>query len=64
MTLILYASVVGSLIYLMVCTRPNLAHGMSLISRYMSNPSRKHWVVVKWMLRYIKGTPNYGHGLW
>lgn len=55
-----YSSAVGSLMYLMVCTRPDLAHGMSLVSRYMSSPCRPHWLVVKWMLRYLRGTVNAG----
>ena len=33
-----YASVVGSLMYAMVCTRPDIAHAMAVVSRYMSHP--------------------------
>ena len=51
-----YASVVGSLMYVMVCTRPNIAFDVGAVSRYMSNPRREHWAVVKWILRYLKGT--------
>ncbi|KAL9274475.1 Retrovirus-related Pol polyprotein from transposon TNT 1-94-like protein, partial [Drosera capensis] len=56
-----YTSAVGSLIYAMVCTRPDIAHAGScliqgVISRFMSNPGRKHWEAVKWLLRYLKGT--------
>lgn len=42
MSKIPYASAVGSLMYLMVCTRPDLAHGMSVVSRFMSNPGKQH----------------------
>ena len=56
MSLIPYESVVGSLMYLMVCTRPDLAYAMSIVSRYMSNPGKRHWEAVKWILRYLKGT--------
>ena len=37
-----YANVVGSLIYVMVCTRPDIAYSMSLVSRFMSNPGKVH----------------------
>lgn len=55
-----YSNAVGSLMYLMVCTRPDLAHRMSVVSRYMSNPGREHWQAVKWILRYVKTTVAYG----
>jgi len=55
-----YASVVGSLTYAMVCTRPDLSQAVSMISRYMYDPSRGHWEAVKWVLRYIKGTMDVG----
>ncbi|KAL8465542.1 hypothetical protein ACS0TY_034869 [Phlomoides rotata] len=37
-----YASSVGSLMYDMVCCRPDLTHAMSVVSRYMSDPGRPH----------------------
>ena len=37
-----YSSAVGSLMYAMVCSRPDLSYAMSLVSRYMSNPCKKH----------------------
>ena len=43
-----YASAVGSLMYAMVCTRPDIAHAMRVISRYMSHPQIEHWHAVKW----------------
>jgi hypothetical protein len=42
-----YSSVVGSLMYDMVCSRPDLSYAMSLVSRYMANPGKEHWNVVK-----------------
>ncbi|KAJ0805682.1 putative RNA-directed DNA polymerase [Helianthus annuus] len=51
-----YVSTVGSLMYAMVCTRPDIAHAVGIVSRFMSNPGREHWEVVKWLLRYLKGT--------
>ena len=55
-----YSSVVGSLMYLMVCTRPDLAHAVSLVSRYLSNAGKNHWVAAKWILRYLRGTTKEG----
>jgi len=56
MTRVPYASAVGSLIYAMVCTRPDLSQTISMVSKYMHDPCRGHWEAVKWILRYIKGT--------
>ena len=46
--------------YAMVCTRPDLAYGVSIFSRFMHNPGKAHWEVVKWILRYLKGSPDLG----
>ena len=37
-----YSHAIGSVMYMMVCTRPDLAHAISVLSRYMSNPGREH----------------------
>src|ERR1043165_8778811 len=55
-----YASAVGSLMYAMVCTRPDIAHAVGVVSRFLSNPGREHWEAVKWVLRYLKGTSKMG----
>ena len=52
----LYASVVGSLMYAMICTRPDIAHAVAVVCRYMANSDKQHWEAVKWILRYLKGT--------
>ena len=57
-----YASAVGYLMYAMVGTRPDIAHAVGVVSRFMGNPGREHWEAVKWILRYVKGTTDYG--LW
>ena len=44
----------------MVCTRPDLSHAVSVVSRYMHNPGKNHWKAVKWILCYVKGTVNKG----
>ena len=53
-----YASAVGSLMYAMICTRPDIAQAVGLVSRFMANPGREHWNAVKRILRYIKGTSD------
>lgn len=53
-----YALAVGSLMYAMVCTRPDIAHAVGVISRYMSNPGIEHWNAVKWILKYLRGTSS------
>jgi hypothetical protein len=55
-----YASAVGCLMYAMVCTKPDLAHAVSVVSKYMANPGKQHWDAVKWIFRYLKGTTDYG----
>ena len=55
-----YASVVGCLMYVMVCTRPDLAHAVTVVSKFLSNSRRMHWDAVKWIFRYLKGTIYYG----
>ena len=53
-----YASAVGSHMYAMVCTRPDIAHAVSTVSRFMSNLGRPHWEAVKWILRYLRDSTN------
>ena len=42
-----YASAIGSLMYAMVCTRPDIGHAVGVVSRFMSNPGKAHWEAVK-----------------
>jgi hypothetical protein len=53
-----YSSAIGSLIYVMVYSCPDLSYAMSLVSRYMANPGKEHWNDVKWIFRYLRGTSN------
>jgi hypothetical protein len=55
-----YSNVVGNLMYAMICTRPDLVHDVSVVSRFMHNPGKGHWNAVKWILRYLKGTSHFG----
>ena len=53
-----YVSAIGNLMYAMVCTRPDIAHAVRVVSRFMSRPGKQHWEVVKWILRYLKGSSD------
>ncbi|KAG8480145.1 hypothetical protein CXB51_024902 [Gossypium anomalum] len=57
---VLYSNAVGSLMYAMVCTRPDILQAVSIVSRYMHNPGKGHWQAVKWILRYIQKTVDVG----
>ncbi|KAL4351255.1 hypothetical protein GQ457_06G019360 [Hibiscus cannabinus] len=54
-----YASVVGSLMYAQVCTRPDIAFTVGMLGRYQSNPGIDHLRAGKKVLRYFKGTKEY-----
>ena len=43
MSRIPYSSAVGSLMYAMVCTRPDIAHAVGVVSMYMNNPNKENW---------------------
>ncbi|MCO5567543.1 hypothetical protein L7F22_021237 [Adiantum nelumboides] len=58
MAKVLYSSAVGSLMYAMVTTRPDIAIVVGVVSRYMANPGKNHWNAVKRLLRYLKGTAS------
>ena len=53
-----YASVVGSLMYAMLCTRPNICFAIGMVSHYQSNLGPVHWQVVKRIFQYLRGTSD------
>ena len=55
-----YAKIIGSLMYAMTCTRPDIAFAVGKLSRFTSNPGPQHWLAIRRVLRYLKGTINYG----
>lgn len=50
---------IGCLMYLMLCTRPDLSASLNLCSRAQSNPTEQLWISLKRILRYLKGTVDY-----
>ncbi|CDF35378.1 unnamed protein product [Chondrus crispus] len=55
-----YREAVGSLMYLMVGTRPDLAYAIGKLSQHSANPCESHWAGVKRVMRYVQGTRNLG----
>ncbi|XP_019105476.2 uncharacterized mitochondrial protein AtMg00810-like [Beta vulgaris subsp. vulgaris] len=55
----MYRQLVGSLIYLTL-TKPDIAYAVSVISRFMQKPVKRHLEAVRRILRYMKGTIDYG----
>ncbi|CAM8997367.1 unnamed protein product [Rhodiola kirilowii] len=60
MSLIPYDVAVGSVMYCMLCIRPDLAYGISVLSRFMSNPGESHWNAIKFLLKYLNHTKKLG----
>jgi hypothetical protein len=58
MNLVPYASAIGSIMYAMLCTRPDVALAISLTNRFQSNPGKEHWKAVKNVLRYLRRTKD------
>jgi len=59
MEAILYASVVGSIMYAQICTRPDISFATGMLGRYQSNPEMEHWKATKKFLRYLQGTKDH-----
>ncbi|KAD2393217.1 hypothetical protein E3N88_40194 [Mikania micrantha] len=61
-----YASAIGSIMYAMICTRPDVSCALSMTSRYQQNPGNSHWMAVKGILKYHRNTKDmfltYGSG--
>ena len=59
MSRIPYASTIGSIMYAMLCTRLDVAHALSITSRFQQDPGEKHWSAVKGILKYLRRTKDY-----
>jgi hypothetical protein len=53
-----YESLVGNVLYLSICTRPDISFSVNRVSRFMKNPGEKHWIACKRILRYLKSTSH------
>ena len=53
-----YRRVIGKLLYLATCTRPDTAYAVSYLSKFSACPSTQHWDALKHLIKYIKGTKN------
>jgi hypothetical protein len=53
-----YASAIGSIMYAMLCTRPDVSYALSMTSRYQANPGESHWTAVKNILKYLRSTKD------
>jgi hypothetical protein len=51
-----YQQMVGSLMYAMLCTQPDLAYPISVLSQHMANPNMEHWMAIKRIFQYLQGT--------
>jgi hypothetical protein len=57
-----YRQLIGSLVHLANYTRPDISHAVGVLSRYLDSYEEGHWIAAKRILRYLKGTTNFG--LW
>jgi hypothetical protein len=55
-----YSSLIGSLLYIAACTRPDIAFAVNALARYMSAPTEQHWLAAKAVVRYLRGTISLG----
>ena len=58
MSKIPYASAIGSIMYAMICTRPDVSYALSMTSRYQVDPGEGHWIAVKNILKYLRRTKD------
>ncbi len=56
----MYRSAIGKLLYLSTSTRPDIAFAIGNVAKFSNNPTRRHWMEIKRIFRYLKGTPNLG----
>nr|AAX94813.1 retrotransposon protein, putative, Ty1-copia sub-class [Oryza sativa Japonica Group]ABA93176.1 retrotransposon protein, putative, Ty1-copia subclass [Oryza sativa Japonica Group] len=58
MSVIPYASAIGSIMYAMLCTRPDVSYALSATSQYQSDPGESHWIALKNILKYLRRTKD------
>ena len=55
-----YLSVIGTLMYIANCIRPDIAFAVNLLARHSACPTKHHWTGVKNIFRYLQGTTDLG----
>src|ERR1035438_5103879 len=55
-----YCSIIGSMMYMLNSTRPDLGYSVGVLSRYLNSPNQQHLMAAKRILRYLKHTANLG----
>ena len=55
-----YRELIGSLMYLAICTRPDISFAVSYLSQYNTCFNSSHWTAAKRVLRYLKGSSDLG----
>lgn len=51
-----YQIIIESLLYAAYFTRPDISYSVEVLSKFNYNPTKKHWMPIKKMMRYIRGT--------
>ena len=59
-----YASAIGSIMYAMLCTRPDVSYALSMTSRFQSDPGECHWIAVKNIFKYLRRTKDIFYLWW
>ena len=54
-----YASAIGSVMFAMLCNRPDICFVVGMVSRYQYDLRQEHWTVVKHIIKYLKRTRDY-----
>ena len=54
-----YALALGSLIYVMLYTTPDICYAVGIVSSYQSNPKLEHWTIVGYIFKYLRRTRDY-----
>jgi hypothetical protein len=57
---LLYSQIIGSLMYLVGATRPDISFVVNKLSRFTSNPGSDHWCALERVMRYLRGTSTFG----
>ena len=55
-----YQTIIGGLMFAMICTRPDIAYAVTTLSQFTSNPDSTHIQAVKRVLHYLQGTIDHG----